>query len=105
VGVRTEIVPSVQSSLALWRLDIDSELGVTPATPGRRNLHRLAALGIGVEKPAGGRSAGSLVDLDVAWSHARFTTPDPDPAVTGDHIPGAIGTAVSAARRDPRPRS
>jgi len=27
---------------------------------------------------------------------ARFTSPDPDPTVTADHIPGAIASAVSA---------
>jgi outer membrane receptor protein involved in Fe transport len=37
-----------------------------------------------------------LFDLDLARSNARFTSPDPDPSVTGDHIPGAIETALSA---------
>jgi hypothetical protein len=95
VGVRTEIVPSVQSSLALWRLDIDSELlfrGDAGTTEPSRASRRW-----GVEWNTRWRPLRWLLfDLDVAWSHSRFTTPDPDPAVTGDHIPGAIGTAVSA---------
>jgi outer membrane receptor protein involved in Fe transport len=95
IGVRTEIVPSMQSSLAIWRLDIDSELlftGDAGTTEPSRASRRW-----GVEWNTRWRPVRWLLfDLDVAWSHARFTTPDPDPAVTGDHIPGAIGTALSA---------
>jgi hypothetical protein len=95
VGVRTEIVPAVQSSLALWRLDIDSELlftGDAGTTEPSRASRRW-----GLEWNTRWRPVRWLLfDVDVAWSHARFTTPDPDPAVTGDDIPGAIGTAVSA---------
>jgi outer membrane receptor protein involved in Fe transport len=95
IGVRTGIVPSMQSSLAIWRLDIDSELlftGDAGTTEPSRASRRW-----GVEWNTRWRPVRWLLfDLDVAWSHARFTTPDPDPAVTGDHIPGAIGTALSA---------
>jgi len=95
IGVRTEIVPSVESSLALWRLDIDSELVFT-GDAGTTEPSR-ASRRWGLEWNTRWRPIRWLLfDLDVAWSHARFTTPDPDPAVTGDHIPGAIGTAVSA---------
>jgi len=95
IGVRTEIVPSMQSSLALWRLDIDSELVFT-GDAGTTEPSR-ASRRWGLEWNTRWRPIRWLLfDLDVAWSHARFTTPDPDPAVTGDHIPGAIGTAVSA---------
>jgi outer membrane receptor protein involved in Fe transport len=91
IGARTEIVPNVQSSLALWRLDIASELlfigdaGTTEATrPSRRD---------GIEwstrwtpKP------WLLFDLDVAYTKARFRDDDP----VGPFIPGALKTAVSA---------
>ncbi len=90
-GARTEILPDVQSSLALWQLDIDSELlfvgdaGTTePSRPSRRQ---------GVEWNTRWRPISwLLLDLDVAWTKARFT--DDDPA--GKRIPGAIETAVSA---------
>jgi outer membrane receptor protein involved in Fe transport len=94
-GVRTEAIPRVQTSLALWRLDLDSELlftgdaGTTePSRPSRRQ---------GLEWSTRWEPLRWLLfDLDVAWSWARFTAPDPDPAVHGDYIPGAIETAVSA---------
>jgi hypothetical protein len=94
LGLRTEAIPGVQTSLALWRLDIDSELVFTgdagttePSRPSRRE---------GVEWSTRWQPVRwVLVDLDVAWSKARFTAPDPDPAVAGDHIPGSIESAVS----------
>jgi hypothetical protein len=95
LGVRTEAIPHVQTSLALWRLDLDSELlftgdaGTTePSRPSRRQ---------GFEWSTRWEPLRWLLfDLDVAWSWARFTAPDPDPTVHGDYIPGAIETAVSA---------
>jgi outer membrane receptor protein involved in Fe transport len=90
IGVRTELIPGLQSSLALWRLTLASELvfvgdaGTTE--PSRPSLRR------GVEwnnhyvfNPK------LLVDLDLAASHARFT--DDDPA--GDYIPGAVDKVAS----------
>jgi outer membrane receptor protein involved in Fe transport len=95
IGVRTQIVPDVQASLALWRLDLDSELLFTgdagTTEPSRASRRQ------GVELSARWQPMRWLLfDLDFAWSRARFTTPDPDPAVTGNHIPGAIETALSA---------
>ncbi|MCA3130138.1 MAG: TonB-dependent receptor [Betaproteobacteria bacterium] len=90
VGVRTEIIPGLQSSLALWELKLDSELlfigdaGTTEASrPSRRtglewNNHYLT-------------DTGWRVDLQVAATRARFT--DNDPA--GDRIPGAIDRVAS----------
>ena len=90
LGVRTAYFRGLQSSLALWWLDLDSELlfvgdaGTTEASrPSRR---------IGVEWANYYRPLSWLtVDADLAFSHARFT--DNDPA--GDHIPGAIETTAS----------
>ncbi len=91
LGTRSEWLPGVQSSLALWRLDIDSELlfvgdaGTTePSRPSRRQ---------GIEWNTRWQPRPWLLfDLDLAWSKARFT--DDDPA--GSRIPGAIESAVSA---------
>jgi len=91
LGLRTEPAPRWRTTLALWRLDLASELlflgdaGTTePSRPSRRT---------GVEwtnfwSPA----RGWAVDADLAWSRARFT--DPDPA--GDYIPGSIERTASA---------
>lgn len=95
VGVRTGLLPEVQSSLALWRLDIDSELlftGDAGTTEPSRASRRW-----GIEwNSAWHPLHWLLLDLDLAWSHARFKSPDPDPRVTGDHIPGSIEWAASS---------
>lgn len=90
LGVRTEIISGLQSSLALWRLDIASELlfvgdaGETePSRASRRtgiewNNHYIA-------KP------WLLFDLDLAASRARYTQND----VAGNYIPGSIDKVAS----------
>ncbi|MGK5055718.1 TonB-dependent receptor [Janthinobacterium sp. LB2P49] len=90
LGARTEWLPGLQSSLALWRLDIASELlfvgdaGETEASRASRrhgvewNNHYIAAPWL-------------LFDLDLAASRSRYTQHDP----AGNHIPGAIGKVAS----------
>ena len=89
-GVRTEIVPGLQSSFALWQLKLDSELvfigdaGDTEATRGSKRH--------GVEWSNHYKASDwLLIDLDLAASHARFTGSDP----AGDHIPGAVDRVAS----------
>jgi outer membrane receptor protein involved in Fe transport len=93
LGLRTELVPGLQSSLALWQLRLGSELvfvgdaGETePSRASKRygvewNNHYVAASWL-------------LLDLDLALSRARFTGPDHDPGV-GDHVPGSIAKVAS----------
>ena len=90
VGARSALLGGLQTSLTLWRLDIDSELifvgdaGTTSASrPSRRQGMEWANYWIPAE--------WLLVDGDVSLSSARFT--DSDPA--GDRIPGAIEQAAS----------
>jgi len=91
VGFRTNIVPRLQSTLALWGLDINSELvfsgdaGTTNASrPSRRtgfewsNYYRL--------------SDHLIFDADLAYSKARFTDHD----IVGARIPGAVEGVVSS---------
>jgi outer membrane receptor protein involved in Fe transport len=92
LGLRTEAVPGLQSSLALWQLKLGSELvfsgdagDTEPSRPSQRygiefNNHYTAAPWL-------------LVDLDIAASHARFTTDDPD--TPGRYIPGSVDKVVS----------
>ncbi len=89
-GLRTAIVPRAQLSLALWQLEVDSELlfvgdgGTTePSRPSRR---RGIELGL-YAKPLD----WVIVDADLAWSEPRFR--DDDPA--GDRIPGAVERVAS----------
>ena len=90
VGMRTAIVPKTQFTAAFWGLDIDSELlfvgdgGITePSRATRRYGVELGAFWTPYD--------WLIVDADYAWSHARFTEPDP----VGDYIPGAVETVVS----------
>ena len=90
IGARTEIVPGLQSSLALWQLRLDSELlfvgdaGDTEPNRGSErygiewNNHYIA-------------SDWLLIDVDLALSHARFEGSDP----AGDYIPGAVEQVAS----------
>ena len=91
LGLRSEIVPNVQSSLALWYLKLGSELvfvgdaGTTEAgRPSQRH---------GVEWNTRWQPLPWLsLDLDLAWNHARFA----DGAPEGNFIPGAPSSVVSA---------
>jgi hypothetical protein len=90
VGLRTVLIPRVQTTLSIWRLDSDSELrfvgdaGTTePGRPSRRH---------GVEWSTSASLRPWLVlDADVAWSRAGFT--DDHPA--GREIPGSVGRVAS----------
>lgn len=91
LGLRTEALPGVQSSLALWYLHLGSELvfvGDAGTTEAGRPSNRY-----GVEWSTRWRPRPWLfMDLDVAWNHARFSGASPD----GDYIPGAPDTVVAA---------
>ncbi|HEX5107163.1 MAG TPA: TonB-dependent receptor [Vicinamibacterales bacterium] len=91
LGMRTVRVRGLQSTAALWYLDLDSELvfvgdaGTTAAgRPSRR---------VGVEWTNHARLNPWLtLDADVSLTRARFTGDDP----AGDEIPGALGRVISA---------
>lgn len=88
LGLRTESVPGLQSSLALWMLDSDSELvyvgdaGATEEGPASRRR--------GVEwNNRWIPLPWLLVDADFAWTHARFAN--------GGRIPNAVDKVASIA--------
>jgi hypothetical protein len=91
VGLRTNVIPRLQSTIALWGLDINSELvfssdaGSTDASrPSRRT---------GIEWSNYYRLSDHLIlDADLAYSKARFTDHD----IIGDRIPGAVEGVVSS---------
>lgn len=90
LGLRTEIIPGLQSSLALWQLEMGSELvfsgdagDTSPNRPSRRhgiewNNHYKA-------------NDWLLIDLDLAVSQARYTEDDP----VGNSVPGSIERVAS----------
>jgi len=88
LGARTEVLPGLQSSLALWQLKSDSELvyvgdaGATEASAASKRR--------GVEwnnrwVPV----PWFLLDADFAWTHARFDN--------GDRIPNSVDRVASVA--------
>lgn len=88
LGARTEALPGLQSSIALWALRFDSELvyvgdaGATEASTGSKRR--------GIEfnnrwTPV----PWFLLDADLAWTHARFDN--------GDRIPNAVDKVASVA--------
>jgi len=92
LGVRTEIIPKLQSSLALWVLKQDSELlftGDAGTTEPSRPSQREGIEWINYYKPY----SWLLLDAELAFTKARFT--DSDPA--GDYIPGAVESVVTLA--------
>jgi hypothetical protein len=91
VGVRTSLIPNLQTSATLFRLDLASELvfsGDAGATEAGRPSRRE---GIELQSFYHPRPWLTL-DADYAYSRARFADFDP----VGDHIPGAIESALSA---------
>ena len=90
VGLRTEAWPGLQSSLALWRLDSDSEIVYDADSDIGSTSPNGASRRYGVEwnnhYTAGARW---LFDADLAWTHARYARMN-DNGDTGNRIPNAI---------------
>ncbi|MRW89320.1 TonB-dependent receptor [Duganella sp. FT80W] len=90
LGARTEFIPGLQSSMALWKLRSASELvfsGDAGDTSPSRGSYRS-----GVEwNNHYIANAWLLFDLDMAYSRAHYTEHDE----VGDYIPGAVGKVAS----------
>ena len=94
LGLRTEIIPGLQSSLSLWALKLDSEL-LFVGDAGETEASR-ASKRYGVEwNNHYSATKWLLLDADLAMSRARFTAPDPAEPRLGAHIPGSIQTVAS----------
>jgi hypothetical protein len=91
LGLRTLAFRRYQTSMALWGLDIDSELlfvGDAGTTEASRPSRRVGFEWSHIYSPR----PWLTLDADLAYSRARFR--DADPA--GDRIPGAIEGVASA---------
>ena len=93
IGLRSQIIPGLQTSLALWRLDSDSEL-VYSADSGSTAAN-------GASKRHGVEwnnhfvlNRWLLVDADLAWTRARYAVANANGEV-GNHIPNAVGRVGS----------
>ena len=88
VGARTAVVQGLQSSLAFFQLDFDSELQwdgdkgeTSPGRPSRRRGFEFTNHYTPVR--------WLTVDLDFAYTVARFTASDPTDPTIKNHVPGA----------------
>ncbi|QBB69314.1 TonB-dependent receptor [Pseudolysobacter antarcticus] len=93
LGVRTEIVPGLQSSLALWSLNSASEL-LYAADSGGTEAN-------GASKRYGVEWNNHMVinqwllfDADLAWTRARYANNN-DNGDSGDQIPNAVSKVAS----------
>lgn len=85
LGLRTEAIPKMQTTLSLYRLDFDSELtfvGDEGTTEAGRPSRRVGIEFSNYYKPLKWLS----LDLDAAFAHARSRGYDP----AGSHLPGAV---------------
>ena len=92
LGVRTEIFPGLQSSLAVYRLDFDSELifqGDAGTTEAGRSSRRTGIEFNNYYKPY----KWLTVDADFAFARARFKDQD----AAGSRVPGAVEGVASVA--------
>jgi len=89
-GLRSVVIPNVQSTLAVWGLTLDSELvfvGDAGTTEPGRPSRRFGLEWANYYSPR----PWLLLDADLSWSSARFTDDDP----SGREIPGAVRTVAS----------
>lgn len=91
VGLRTILVPGLQTTVSLFGLELDSELvfvgdagTIEASRPSRRT--GIEWNNFYVPRP------GLSIDFDVTWARARFTDDDP----SGDRIPGALERTIAA---------
>ncbi len=93
VGVRTEIIPGLQSSLVVYQLDFDSEL-LFAGDAGSTSDTGRASRRVGFEfsnyyKPTNWMT----IDADIAYARARYRNSD----IVGDRVPGSIEGVASLA--------
>ncbi len=89
-GLRSAPLPGLQTTLALWRLDLDSELlfiGDAGTTEASRPSRRQGIEWANYYHPM----AWLTIDADLSLSRARFRDSD----LVGDRIPGSIERVVS----------
>ena len=91
IGVRSQINPNLQTSLALWKLQSDSEL-VYSADSGIGNTSANgASIRTGLEwNNHFVANDWAFVDADLAWTHANYQNMN-DNGQLGNQIPNAVG--------------
>jgi len=91
LGARTSAVPGLVSSVALWALDLDSELVFVGDAGGTEASGRTRRYGVEFANYYRASSVLSF-DGDVSLTHARYR----DDTGSGTHIANSIGTVATA---------
>jgi len=90
IGVRTEAVPGLQSSLALWSLNSDSELVYNADSDIGSTSPNAASKRYGMEwNNHLIEGTHLLLDFDWAWTHARYAEENQNGEL-GNMIPNAV---------------
>jgi hypothetical protein len=90
VGTRTQLIPGLQSSLAVWSLNSDSELVYNADSDIGSTSPNAASKRYGVEWNNHLLQGPHLLfDLDLAWTHARYAEANQNGAM-GNMIPNAV---------------
>ena len=89
IGIKSELIPNLQSSLSLWTLDSNSEIVYSAdsdigSTSPNGSTHR-----IGIELNNHYRYKQWLFDADIAWTKANYVVMD-DNEQAGNQVPNAI---------------
>jgi TonB-dependent receptor-like protein/carboxypeptidase family protein len=90
VGLRTSLTSHVQTTIAVWTLDLASELvygGDSGTTEPSRASRRAGVEWANVFRPI----PGLAIDADVSFSKARFRGNDP----AGNRVPGSVEAVLS----------
>ena len=90
LGLRSEIIPGLQTSLAFWRLDSDSELVYSADSAVGSTQANGASKRHGIELNNHlVLNRWLLIDADMAWTHARYADANAN-GETGDYIANAV---------------
>jgi hypothetical protein len=90
IGLRTEAIAGLQSSVALWSLNSDSELVYNADSDIGSTTPNGASRRYGLEwNNHLARGRHFLFDADLAWTHARYAVNN-DNGQLGDFIPNAV---------------
>jgi hypothetical protein len=95
LGLRAELIEGLQSSLALWQLDLGSELVFSGDAGDTRPSGKSRRYGIELNNHYSVNS-WLLLEGDLALSRAEFAADQGNAPNTGRYVPGSANTVASA---------
>ena len=95
LGLRADPIEGLQSSIALWRLDLDSELVFSGDAGDTQPSGKSQRSGIELNNHYAVNS-WLLLDADLAFSRAKFTADRGSAPNLGRYVPGSVNRVASA---------